>query len=892
MHFPISTYRVQLGKGLTFTEMRKSLDYLYDLGVTDIHASPILQAMPGSWLCKDTINFSKINPEIGRLDEFKRLSRDLHKLGFGWIQDLVPDHMAYSSLNPFIEDIMLRAEKSKFSSYFDILWERKNDPHLGKICAPFLEGNLENAIISGEISLTKKMKLKYRDIVFPVNQKSVQEVMDAAEIDDDDSTTEEERKVLQIREVNEDKWLLSRLLSDQKYNLEPTYNVRKEIDYRRPSSDRALISLNIDKEWVYEASHEFILQLVKDGMVDGLSLLHMDGLLDPGGYLMRLEESVHCYRVVDKALSGEEELPYIWDCNGTAGYDFLGAMSQLFTMKDSEDTFTRSYARFTGYRESYGKLISRVKREVLDKEFKGDLGNVVDTVSSAMQELDRSFSPDKEDVRAFVIELIVSMSFPRTYVLWGPVPYREELSRLVEMVRELSLRNSEISSFCDNYVRLLKSEKLLERLIGPVQQLSSSVMAKAREEIVLFRYNRLISLNELGSSPEVFGMPLKKFHSFIRERSSRWKHSLNSTSTQETLLGEDARARLSVLSEIPDQWFDHVKEWSLLNADYKTKINRESAPDLNDEYYIYQVMMAGITFDKGFSTEFKIRIYDHVISALRNSGLRTSWRRPDMAYEDAVYQFIDGIMNIYASRTFVDSFQKFHAEVAACGALNSLSQLAIKMTVPGVPEIYQGSELWNFSLMEPDNLRPLELQAMKEKYENLLAARKSSYGSQNLLRTYKSGLIKMHITNMLLQLRQDHIETLLEGQYIPLEVMGNQEKRIIAFARKAGNRIIITVAPRFYYKMVEKGKTSFREDVWDNTQVVLNWKLGTVVDALSNRSVNLRGKRIIPVSELLSDLPVAVLVGELEERKEEEQAHDIVLNEAAERYSPKFNGGK
>lgn len=892
MHFPLSTYRIQLGKNYTFIDMRKSIDYLYDLGITDIHASPILQAMPGSWLCYDMINFSKINPEIGRLDEFKRMSRDLRKLGIGWIQDLVPDQMAYNSFNPYMEDIMLRGEQSKFSSFFDILWERKNDPHLGKICAPFLAGSFENAILSGDLSLTKKMKLKYRDMTFPLTQQSLQEVMDEAEIKDDDSTTEDERKVLQIRAVNEDKGLLARLVSDQRYNLEHMFNVRREIDYRRPSSDRAGISLKVEKEWVYEASHEFILGLVKEGLVDGLNLVHMDGLMDPGGYLMRLEESVHCYRVVDKALSGEDEIPYIWDCNGTSGYDFLGAIGQLYTMKESEDSFTRGYSRFTGDRESYGKLVSRAKREILEKEFKGDLVNVIESVISAMKELDRSYTPDKEDVRTFVTELVVSLSFPRTYVLWGMVPYREELSRLVDIVEELSRRNSGISSFCDNYVRLLKSEKLLDKLTGPVQQLSSAVMAMAREEKVFFRYNRLISLNELGNSPDLFGMSLKKFHSFIKSRSSRWKHSLNSTSTQETRLGEDARSRLSVLSEIPDSWFDHVKEWHRLNADYKTLINEEEAPDSNDEYYIYQVMVAAITFDKGFSTELKVRVYDHVIDSFRNSGAHTSWTRQNLEYEGAVYQFIDGIMNIYASRTFVDSFQEFQAEVAACGALNSLSQLAIKMTVPGVPDIYHGSELWNFSLMKPDSLRLPDMPLLREKYENLQASRKSAFGMQNMVRTYRSGLIKMHFTNMLLQLRQNHMDLLLEGQYIPLEVMGNQEKRIIAFARKRGNRVIITVAPRFFYKLVEKGKTSFRENILDDTQIVLNWKFGTVEDALADRSIDLNGKRIISVGELLSELPVAVLVGEIEEIKEEEPAHDIVLNEAAERYSSKHSGSR
>ncbi len=863
MRHPLSTYRVQLNSEFSFKDLERTVDYLDWLGVSFIYASPITQAVPGSRHGYDATDFSKINPEIGTLRELKYLSSKLKERGMGWLQDFAPNHMAYSHLNRFVRDIMEKGEKSKYSSYFDIQWVRKGDPHPGKICAPFLGKEYVEALEAGELSVDKKFFLKYFDKAFPLSPESVLKIREELKYTGEDYISSDEDLLRQIRIINSDRKLLDRLIKEQNYSLEYWKNARKEINYRRFFTINDLISLKAEKEWVYQETHRLIIDLISDGTIDGLRIDHIDGLMDPGGYLIRLEESGKFYRVVEKILMQGEEIPHVWDCNGTTGYDFLGELNSLFTLRDSEEEFRRNYVRISGNRDPYQSQLASLKRTIIQEDFSGNLENIVQIVKKTMESNDSSYAPDERDIRQFITTLATSLAMYRTYVLWGPVPNSDELSRLEGAVSEIGSRHPDLVEFCKHYSSQLKGEKNLEGLAGVVQQLTGPVMAKALEDTLFFRFVRLISLNEVGSSPDRFGSSVEAFHTFIKERGVKWKSTMNCTSTHDTKLGEDARARISVLSEMPEKWFGIFRDWSLGNSVYKRKTGKSEAPDRNDEYLIYQVMLASMRFEDKFSKDFTHRVSKHVMKAIREAGVHTSWAEPDHSYEEAVASFIEGITDIYSSKEFTTAFENFWNEISALGALTSLSQLAIKMTVPGVPDIYQGSELWNLSLADPDNRSPLDPDLLMKKMDELERMRESRYYADNLVRTYRNGLIKLHFTERLLNLRRQHFNLFMNGEYVPLEFIGGQKARVVAFARKTGDEISITIAPRFFSKLTQKGKTAFKESVWADTDVMLKWNLDKVENALTGEEISLKGKTAIGISKLLGSMPASVLVGKI-----------------------------
>lgn len=864
MHYPLTTYRVQLSKDFRFSDLADIKDYLYKLGVTDIYASPIMTSVPGSTHGYDTIDFNEINPEIGTQRELEDVSDQFHELGIGWIQDFVPNHMAYSSLNPYIKDVMIKGEASKYYEFFDIVWNRREDPHPGRICAPFLGVEYSTALHGDHILFTESMELKYFDKTFPLSPESVKEIKELTKNSIDPFVSTAEMLDSLVQTVNGDKNILDKLIQSQYYNLEYWKNARKEINYRRFFVINDLISMSMEREWVFEETHKLILSLVEKGIIDGMRLDHVDGLLNPGGYLMRLEERGQFYRVVEKILVGDEELPMIWDCKGTTGYDFLGAVNQLFTMRESEGDFDMKYGRVGGTRSSFDQMLRATKKEVLERDFPGNMSLVVDSIYEAMTKADSTYTPSDEKIRKFITYFITSLDTYRMYIQWGAVPYKAELTALASFVREIGKVDPALSEFCEKYANLLDSEQYLNRLAGRLQQLSGPVMAKTLEDTLFFRFNRLISLNEVGTYPGTFGYSIQKFHSFMQERSSTWKQTMNSTSTHDTKMGEDGRARLSVLSEMPDKWFRSFWDWNRLNSSHKSRINGEEAPDLNEEYYIYQVMLAGLKFDDGFSEDFAFRVKRQITKAIREAEVHGSWAEGETRYEDAVTQFLDKILDQGTSQEFLEEFRKFWEEISRYGVLNSISQLAIKMTVPGIPDTYQGSELWNFSLTDPDNRSPIDSRYLLEKMNKLEEIGKSKKAIEDLLEDYKTGLIKLHITISLMQLRKKYRAFFLSAEYVPLEVKGDNERHLIAFARKSKDRVVITIAPRFFTSLCRGDGIEFKEGIWSDFEVVSNWNLKSLENVITGEKVEFRKRVAIPVESALGKLPAVVLVGEIQ----------------------------
>ena len=497
--------------------------------------------------------------------------------------------------------------------------------------------------------------------------------------------------------------------------------------------------------------------------------------------------------------------------------------------------------------------LREVKREKLHNEFSGDLENVI-------SEMNHAIDVPREDLKQFLSSLISRMDVYRTYISDSSGKCGE--SYLAKTVQDLVTEEPDLRTVGESILEELHGAKRLTALFGRFQQLSSPVMAKSLEDTMFFRYNRLISLNEVGCDPAVFGYSLPRFHEFMKSRGEAWKYSMNCTSTHDTKLGEDSRIRLSVLSEVPEEWFPVYKKWTALNARFKKEIDGKFAPDPNEEYYLYQVMLAGRYFDEDFNESFRNRISSHMIKALRESGTKTSWINGNSVYESQIELFVKKILDPEISGEFLSSFDEFLNVISKYGALKSLSQLAVKMTSPGVPDIYQGSETWNFSLTDPDNRRPVDYNELEKSLSEIERRKGDPDLASKLLSKYRDGLVKLYLTNILLIHRRNNRELFLEGSYTPLECGGDHEDNLIAFSREFRGKISITIAPRFFSGLVSSDGKIPGPESWGDTYLKIGWRASRLVDIITGRQIELGNDNRIGAGNLLNKFPVCILYGE------------------------------
>ena len=681
---------------------------------------------------------------------------------------------------------------------------------------------------------------------------------------------------------------LDRLLSAQAYRLAFWKMAAEEINYRRFFDINELVGLRVEDPRVFDARHGLIAGLAKreDGI--GLRVDHVDGLYDPRRYLERLQAAVagddgnrrrmNRYIIVEKILGRDESLPGDWPVAGTTGYDFLNAVNGLFVDANGLSTLEKDYRRFTGCELSYAEVCYRRNKQVIHQLFAGELAAFSHSLGKlAAQDRQARDLPLPELVRAFV-EVTACLPVYRTYIRNFTISDRDRayLDWTLKAARQRTSRD-EISDTAFGFLRrvwLLEpplyaaaQRKAWLRFVMQWQQFAGPVMAKGLEDTASYAYNCLISLNDVGgdSLREKSPYDVPAFHAFCQDRLVRWPHTLNSTSTHDTKRSEDVRARINVLSGIDRAWLPCLHRWSKWNQPYKTARDGRPVPDANEECLLYQSMLGAWPLDPTEDAGFVERLVAFMLKALREAKVHTSWINPDTKYESAVESFIRNAVDGAAKNRFMEDFLELRRTVASYGYLNALSQTLLKIASPGIPDFYQGTELWDFSLVDPDNRRPVDF----EKRVRLLDEMKSleMAGQESLLEdmvsNWQDGRIKLYMIRKALNFRLAHKELFAAGEYLPLEGVGQRREHLVAFARRWRKQWAIVAVPRLVTGLLRRHKAS-PGDAWPTLKVTIprecpdRWRNVFTNGTVSSRRIA-GGQKTVPLSDMLEGFPALLL---------------------------------
>ncbi len=697
---------------------------------------------------------------------------------------------------------------------------------------------------------------------------------------------------------------LHRLLEAQAYRLAYWRVAMDEINYRRFFDINDLAGLRMEDPRVFADTHEMILDFIENGQVTGLRIDHPDGLFDPTDYFRRLQEETRVrlgletiepledlkvedelplYILVEKILAPFERLPDAWMVHGTTGYDFANEVGGLFVDQENERSMNRIYQRFANRpasRQDFEDLVYQCKLLTMETSLASEL-SVLAYQLNRISETDLSARDyTLHNLRSALMEVVASFPVYRTYISQDGVS-RKDCEYIDWAISAAKKRSKAIDTSIFDFIRKVLLQELEEgrpedtlRFTMRFQQYTGPVMAKSLEDTAFYRYNRLVSLNEVGGEPGHFGTSVSAFHYQNTERRKNAPDTMLCTSTHDTKRSEDVRSRISVLSEIPDVWQQQVSRWSRLNRSKVTELDGLRAPTKNDEYLFYQILVGVWPLEPADPAnhpdvlkEMADRVEAYMLKACREGKEHTSWLNPNTDYEEAVSRFVQEALCASTTNPFLEEFQDFHQDVAMPGMLNSLSQTLLKLTSPGMPDIYQGNEVWNFSLVDPDNRRPVDydrLNEMARRLEPLLADspwEEKRNGIEELVSTMRGGDIKMYVTMKTLQYRRRCPELFADGDYIPLEVQGEQAAHVVAFARRLEDQAVITVAPRLVYWLTTR-ESPFPADVraWEGTEIILpeEIKTGPITNMMTGEVLHLQGDRI-RVGQILGSFPVALL---------------------------------
>ncbi len=763
---PVTTYRIQFHKGFNFCAFRGIIPYLQQLGIATIYASPIFKAVPGSVHGYDVVDPNVINPEIGTIEELYDISKELKERGMFWVQDIVPNHMAYHYLNPWLSDVLLNGKKSKYAEYFDINWNRDE-----KLMAPFLGSSFEDAINNREIQLivkNEKYYLKYHDSLFP------------AKADRVDQQT--------LHRINSDANRLTDVCMQQAYKFCHWKETDSKINYRRFFTINGLISINIQHKNVFDDYHSLTLKLLHEKVFDCLRIDHVDGLFDPTKYLQQLRHATgnDIFIIVEKILERDEKLPENWPIQGSTGYDFLAQVNNLFTNTEHEEVLSNFYQETT-HTKPASQQIAEKKGDILLHHMAGDLENLT-RLFFDLKLTDEKLPQEeiKETIGSFLIHCPV-------YRLYGnSFPLRNDESVQVQKIFEeiRKKKSSKAVAALENiFIKypLTENDRFCKRVAMFYQrcmQFTGPVMAKGVEDTLMYTYNSFIAHNEVGDSPNAFGITRDHFHRLMKMRQRNLPLSINATSTHDTKRGEDVRARLNVLSDVAEEWISIVRQWQHINQDLKNN----NFPDANDEYLIYQSLVGSYPLWGGDRKVFLNRFQEYLTKALREAKTHSNWANLNEEYEKAANDFAAALLD--ENRSFWKSFSSFLNRIADHGIVNSLSQVILKFTCPGVPDIYQGSEDWDFSFVDPDNRRLVDF---KSRCEKLNASEQASIF--DLWNDWHNGAVKQRLIKTLCELRKQYPELWTEGEYVPLKTSGKFRNNVGAFARIDRGTVFIIALP-------------------------------------------------------------------------------------------------
>lgn len=916
MYNPVSTYRLQFHKEFTFGDFEQWIPYLRKLGVGTIYASPILTATAGSTHGYDGTDPGKINPEIGSLDQLKSISTTLQESQIGWLQDIVPNHMAFNSENPWLVDVLEKGKQSVYATYFDIAWN--SELFHGRLMVPFLAKEPDEMIEAGEVKLLhdgKRIVLDFGGLAFPINLRSYQQILekirngsqaltqltdqlrDLHQVEDALSFSKQwDEWLVQFRalympehskesidaalaEISQDPQQLKLLIDQQNYVLCHWQLTEEQINFRRFFTVNGLICLNMQDDAVFEQYHALTRQLTSEGVFQGIRIDHIDGLFDPAGYLEKLREEFghETYIIAEKILAGDEDLPEQWPLQGTTGYEFLGVVNNLFTNAAAEKPFTNFYNELTGDDRQPDDLLLSKKSEILYGHMAGELENLFQLfISLELADAETLDRIGPEQIRRVIGEFLIHCPVYRYYGRSLPLA-DEEAQGIKEILLDINKHHLDLSPAvevleqCFIHQPALGDEAYNQRAAQFYQrcmQFTGPLMAKGGEDTLMYTYNRFIGHNDVGDFPDRFGMSTGNFHKYMKKRRKEWPLALNATSTHDTKRGEDVRARLNVLTDLSAEWLEKVKEWQQASADLK---KQGAGPDANDEYLIYQTVVGAYPMPGEDEDDFPERLEAYLQKALREAKTNSNWSAPNEAYEKEAHGFAAGILKTDSG--VWKSLQGFMESIADFGIINSLSQVLLKFTCPGVPDVYQGCELWDLSLVDPDNRRKVDFTKRKEWLDEL-----ENYESDRVIEklwdSRRTGEIKLWLTHRLFTLRRQFPMLFTQGEYIPLKVRGTYKDHLLAFARRYKRDVFVTVVPLHTAIMSREQNKDFFELDWQDTHVVLPENLLPEWDNVLTDSQSVFQNKILP-AEAFARLPFAILQGK---RSDNERNAGLLLH--------------
>lgn len=690
--------------------------------------------------------------------------------------------------------------------------------------------------------------------------------------------------------------LLDDLLDDQAYRLAYWRVASEEINYRRFFDINELAAIRTEDHTVFEVFHELIFRLLKDGSVTGLRIDHVDGLYDPEHYLSQLQTWVHkecglgesakdkpLYLLVEKILANDEPLPETWPVHGTTGYEFLNLVNGLFIDRHNERGLTDLYARFTKLRVPFEEVEYESKKLIMRVSMASEL-NVLGHQLNRLSERDRrSRDFTLNSLTHAIREIIACFPVYRTYIAPEAEGVSDQDRAYIRLaVEKAKRRNPALSKLLFDFVRDLLLQQWEPRteedrqariqFTMKFQQTTSPVTAKGVEDTAFYLYNRLVSLNEVGGDPEHFGTTPNVFHSKMKERRARFPHALSTTSTHDTKRSEDIRARIAVLSQMPESWKTHVNRWGTLNRKHAEDVDGDRAPSRNDEYLLYQTLIGAWPFALEGEKErdsFLKRVQSYMNKAIREAKVHSSWVNPYLEYEEAVNRFIETILDQSTDNPFLTDFLPFQQQVAHYAIVTSLAQALIKITAPGVPDFYQGTELWDFSLVDPDNRRLVDYSQretfLRELDEALSRGTEQRTLVRDLLSHRTDGRIKQYVIATALRQRRDHLQLFQEGEYVPLEGHGPKHEHLCAFTRLHEDLAVVVIVPRLVSGLNADAMTlPVGPGVWGDTSIAVpSWRDGSSYRNLFTgdilQSHESTGRQVLPVGEVLKECPIALL---------------------------------
>jgi 4-alpha-glucanotransferase len=922
---PVSTYRIQFNREFTFGDAKKILPYLRKSGIRSIYASPVFKAARGSDHGYDVTDPNQLNAQIGSGEAFARLLAKLKAAGIGWIQDIVPNHMAYSPDNPWIFDLLRKGKDSEYYSYFDLIpseqdpeqdmkqdqakdseQDPKQDPEKDpekdpeqtpeqeeKLLLPFLGSTLEETIEQKELTLTfgeKEFIINYFDNEYPVSESSFDWILEQAH-EGAPSLKKEIHKLLEgtvgnIEErtrqfhslyladqdfrdhadscmalINGDVTLMQQLITLQHYLPVHWQETEHRVSYRRFFSINGLICLNMQDRQVFRDYHQLIGRWISDNHIQGLRIDHLDGLYDPAGYLENIRElsGEKLYVIVEKILEEDEKLPEDWPIQGTTGYDFLALVNNVLTNGTTEDDFHNYLEEWMEQTEDFTTLAIAKKKFFLENRFRGELDHLLQQCRTIGAPGLKNLSDTelRHAIAGFLVHFpiyrmysIPSKFTPGDRKLVGQVfsdarnaepGHNKELSALEALfISDKKEPETGAGKTADDYNEPEGNagkitgdpqeteggtDDLFDDPIGTdgsdgatyyglqepdtdqgrqqetdaffrrCMQFTGPIMAKGIEDTLFYSYHPFLAHNEVGDSPGFFGIRKEKFHAAMKYRLEKWPMAMNTTSTHDTKRGEDARARLNVLSDIPAKWMEITRKWREINHAFKIMAGDMQVPSRSDEYFIYQSLVAHLPMEGTIDQTFTERFMAFMIKAMREAKMNTSWSDPDEVYEKGTMAFIESILTLETD--FLGSLYQFVGEIKSHGMINSLVQLILKNTVPGVPDTFQGNEVWNLDFVDPDNRKPVDYSRLSRQLNKML--KESEQDKKRLLlklwQAPEDGKIKQRIQHLLLRERSGSESLFLKGDYTPLKIKGAARDHVMAFHRHYKDEHLVVILP-------------------------------------------------------------------------------------------------